>query len=115
MRPVVGSQMKRMSLCVADDGPCSFGTPCGMSSRGCAFSLSLSFKVSVFSLSFVICLRTRALVALSRGGLSPATAAAMVRGEKGFGDSERAAQIGVGLSGFVLMGWALVPKETPIY
>ena len=72
-----------------------------------AFSLSLSFTVSVFSLSFVICLRTRALVALRRGGLSPATAAAMVRGEKGFGDSERAAQIGVGISGFVLMGWAL--------
>ena len=36
----------------------------------------------LFSLSFVICLRARALVALRRGGLSPATAAAMVRGEK---------------------------------
>ena len=38
----------------------------------------------------------------------------MVRGEKGFGDLDRAAQIGVGLSGLELKGWALVPKETPI-
>ena len=81
-----------------------------------SFSLSLSFEVSVFSLSFVICLRTRAGVALSRGGLSPATAAAMVRGEKASAtrSSECAAQIGAGLTGFVLMGWALVPKETSI-
>ena len=35
----------------------------------------------------------------------------MVRGEKGFSDLGRAAQIGVGLSGLELKGWALVPKE----
>ena len=69
----------------------------------------------MFSRFISHCARTRAGVALSRVGLSPASAAAMVRGEKGFcylglawaiqavGQQHLAAlRVGDGLSGLVL-------------
>jgi len=45
--------------------------------------------------------------------LSPASAAAMVRGEEASAISG-ALRVGEGLSGLVLIGWRLVPKEPPI-
>ena len=82
--------------------------------------LSLFFLVFLFLWfsSFVfsfIChsVRTRAGVALSRVGVSPASAAALVRGEKASA-IWCALRVGEGLSGLALIGWRLVPKEPPI-
>jgi len=58
--------------------------------------------------------RTRAGVALSRVGLSPASALAMLRGDK-TSAIWGALRVGEGLSGLVLIGWRLVPKEPPIH
>ena len=61
---------------------------------------------------FFIChrARTRAGVALSRVESSPASAAAMVRGEKG-SSIWCALRVGEGLSGLALIGWRLASKE----
>jgi len=80
-------------------------------------SIFLVFSFSGFRGPFVfsfIChfARTRAGVALSRVGLSPASAAAMVRGEKAAAIWD-ALRVGDELSGLVLIGWRLVPKEEP--
>jgi hypothetical protein len=75
---------------------------------------SFSGFQGLFVFSFIChCARTRARVALSRVGLSPASAAAMVRGEKASA-IWGALRVGEGLSGLVLIGWRLVPKEPPI-
>ena len=79
---------------------------------GVVFSFS-GFQ-GLFVFSFIChCARTRAGVALSRVGLSPASAAAMVRGEKASA-IWGALRVGDGLSGLVLIGWRLVPKAPPI-
>ena len=78
------------------------------------FVFSFSGFQGLFVFSFIChCARTRARVALSRVGLSPASAAAMVRGEKASA-IWGALRVGEGLSGLVLIGWRLVPKEPPI-
>jgi len=76
---------------------------------GLVFSLSGIQGLFVFSFIYH-CARTRAGVALSRVGLSPASAAAMVRGEKASA-IWGALRVGDRLSGLVLIGWRLVPKE----
>ena len=53
--------------------------------------------------------QTRAGVALCRVGFSPASAAAMVRGEKASAFWS-ALRVGDRLPGLVLIGWRLVPK-----
>ena len=73
---------------------------------------SFSFSC-LFVFSFIChCARTRAGVALSRFGLPPASVAAMVRGEKASA-IWCALRVGEGLSGLVLIGWRLVPREPP--
>ena len=73
-----------------------------------SFSLSLAFQ-GLFIFSFIRhCARTRAGVAFSRVSLSPASAAAMVRGDKASAIWD-ALRVGDGLSELVLIGWRLVP------
>ena len=74
---------------------------------------SFSGFQGLFVFSFIChCARTRARVALSRVGLSPASAAAMVRGEKASA-IWGALRVGEGLSGLVLIGWSLFRKNLP--
>ena len=78
------------------------------------FVFSFSGFKGLFVFSIICrCARTRAGVALSRVGLSPASAAAMVRGEKASAIWD-ALRVGDGLTGLMLIGWRLVPKEPPI-
>ena len=79
-----------------------------------AVSISFSGFQGIFVFSYIChCARTCAGVALSRVGLSPASAAAMVRGKKPSA-IWGALRVGEGLAGLVLIGWRLVPKEPPI-
>jgi len=75
--------------------------------RRFSFSFFQGFCVFTF---ICYCARTRAGVALSRVGLSPASAVATVRGEKASAICG-ALRVGDGLSGIVLIGWILSRKN----